>query len=116
MMSAERLARLAYSAMAESVHRIQLEVIQQEAINKRFGDDALPVSKILRGSKPNNLLERRAYDQSASLKSMVEDYLEAMRELEKLFEIQEKEDMEAFAKAWAARFRADQAAEKKRKK
>jgi len=106
MINASRLARIAYSAMADSVHRMQLEIVQQEAINKRFGDDALPVNKISRMSANRALSDRYAHEQpSKELVKHMSELLEAMREFESMFEIEEKEDMAAFARSFKNRFK-----------
>jgi hypothetical protein len=97
-----RLARLAYHAMIENAARIQDEVVKQEAVNKRFGDEALPVSRLMRSYQDT----LRAGESKRDLSSMLQrhaEYIEAIREFEALFEIEEKENMQAFARAFKER-------------
>ena len=115
-MDAQRLARLAYAAMADQVHRLQLHIVQQEAVNARFGDDALPVDSLMR-SYTNLLGTKSGKDIAERLgqRETMREYLDAMRVLEELFELQEKQDIKDFVDAMRERFRADEAADKKRK-
>lgn len=102
-----RLARLAYSAMVERAAEIQDEIVKQEAIDKRFGDDALPVSKLMRGYKDllrNGAVKRGTEDR---LRRHAE-YIAGIREFEKLFEIEEKENLQAFAQAFKDRMKEPQ--------
>ena len=105
MMPANRLARLAYRAMGDSVARMQKEIVDQEQVNARFGDDALPVNRLLRGMNNRDLIKRKAHDPNEVATRMIAEYVEAMREFEALFEIEEKENLEAFTKAFKRRFR-----------
>ena len=100
-----RLARLAYHAMVENAARIQEEVIKQEAANARFGDEALPVSRLMRSYQ--DLLRNGNFKRTKdSMLKRHAEYMEAIRELEALFEIEEKENMEAFARAFKAKMKA----------
>jgi hypothetical protein len=101
-----RLARLAYGAMIENVARIQEEVVKQEAVNARFGDEALSVTRLLRGRQDNLRNGQTKRDLSSSLTRHAE-YIAAIREFEALFEIEENENIEAFARAFKNRMKED---------
>lgn len=110
-MTASRLARLAYHAMVDNAARIQMEVVQQEAIDARFKDEALAVNKIMRSNHRNLLDGARKRDLSSMLSRHAE-YMDAIREFEKLFELEEEQDLEAFANY----FRQQNGQEPRRKK
>lgn len=100
-----RLARLAYHAMVENAARIQEMVVQQEAVNARFGNEALSVSKLLRGGYQNQLRDGEFKRNLQPSLDRHAEYIAAIREFEKLFEIEEKENIEAFARAFKERMR-----------
>lgn len=101
---ASRLARLAYHAMIENAAKIQAEIVQQEAVNARFGDDALPVNKIMRGFQ-NNLRDGVRKRDITEMRKRHDEFIAGIREFEALFEIEEKEDMQAFAREFKRRMR-----------